>query len=431
MTTIIRSTRLHFTAAANRLHITVPVLVLAAGCALPGEADEQLSQTESAISVATAVGASCSTSKVIGLARQIADEVDCMSGANTLVRFKPTSRIKFTSSAVLPYLNASAKNDLTAAGNAATLQINSGYRTLPQQYLLYKWFRAHRCGIKAAAPPGTSNHESARAVDLANWSTRVSVMSHHHWAHDVPGDVVHFDHLSSPNITGRDVKAFQRLWNRNHPGDKIATDGDYGPATAARLRKSPAGGFKVGSNCHAARPVEDAVVSIEGPDLVAPGQRAHYTIQLQNVSGIDWPADTELVVAGGTESELYDAQTWVSKTDVGPLGAAIVANGGEGTLELDVAAPAMTEETSLYTAFSLQAGGVEIGQLDLSLTVTPNGDDGLSGDQGDDPEDMIGTEDADEDGVMPDATGGCSAGGSGASWLALALPLVLLRRRRR
>jgi len=39
----------------------------------------------------------------------------------------------------------------------------------------------------------------------------ITSMANRGWAHDVPGDPVHFDHLSSPDIRGKDVLAFQRL----------------------------------------------------------------------------------------------------------------------------------------------------------------------------------------------------------------------------
>ena len=70
-------------------------------------------------------------------------------------------------------------------------------------------------------------------------TTRRSIgpMADQDWSHSVPGDPVHFDHLGSPDIRGRDVLAFQRLWNRNNPNDQIAEDGDYGPATESRLGK--------------------------------------------------------------------------------------------------------------------------------------------------------------------------------------------------
>ena len=128
-----------------------------------------------------------------------------------------------------------------------SVQVNSAFRTVAQQYLLYQWNQLGRCGITAAATPGRSNHESGRAVDLANYSSVISVMSAHGWAHDVAGDPVHFDHLSSPDLRGKDVLAFQRLWNRNNPRDRIAEDGVYGPQTAARIARSPAAGFRVGA----------------------------------------------------------------------------------------------------------------------------------------------------------------------------------------
>src|SRR5262249_27193003 len=48
---------------------------------------------------------------------------------------------------------------------------------------------------------------------------------------------------------GIDVRAFQRLWNRNNPGDKIAEDGEWGPQTETRMKKSPASGFPIGAQC--------------------------------------------------------------------------------------------------------------------------------------------------------------------------------------
>ncbi|HZJ66879.1 MAG TPA: M15 family metallopeptidase, partial [Kofleriaceae bacterium] len=195
----------------------------------------------SAATVASFITTSCSTAVVVGLSNQIATEIGCMS-PSSLVRFAAGSGITFNSNAVLPFLAANAKSDLQKVGN---VQLNSAFRTVAQQFLIVEWFNRGRCGITAAAAPGRSNHESGRAVDVANFSARVTAMANHGWAHDVPGDPVHFDHLSSADIRGKDTLAFQRLWNRNHPSDKIAEDGDYGPQTEARLRQSPATGFAI------------------------------------------------------------------------------------------------------------------------------------------------------------------------------------------
>jgi len=56
---------------------------------------------------------------------------------------------------------------LSIAAARRTLDIASMFRTVAQQYLLYRWFAQGRCGISAAATPGRSNHESGRALESA------------------------------------------------------------------------------------------------------------------------------------------------------------------------------------------------------------------------------------------------------------------------
>jgi len=203
---------------------------------------------------------SCATSVVLALSTQIAEEVDCIMPGQ-LVPFAETTGIQFTGSAVLPYLSEAARTDLlaaAAAGSGRTMNITSGFRTVVQQYLLFRWFQLGRCGIPAAADPGRSNHESGRALDMSNYSEWITTLGAHGWSHNVPGDPVHFEHLASPDIRGADILAFQRLWNRNAPDDQIAEDGDFGPATEARVKSAPAEGFGIGAVCGSARLREPA-----------------------------------------------------------------------------------------------------------------------------------------------------------------------------
>jgi hypothetical protein len=397
--------------ARFRLHPALGALAVLGGCGLDA-GEPAVSEVASAVTVASFVTTSCSTAVVIGLSSQIADEVGCMS-PNSLVRFAAGNGITITSNAVLPYLGASAKTDLMAVGN---VQINSAFRTVAQQYLLLQWFNLGRCGITAAAAVGRSNHESGRAVDLANFSTRITAMASHGWSHDVPGDPVHFDHLGSADIRGKDTLAFQRLWNRNHPADQIGEDGAYGPQTEARLKQSPATGFATGASCVAAAAMPSAhVVAIDGPDRIAPGAKAHYRVTVANTTDADWPATTRMVVTGGA-SQLYDAASWTSRTEVGAIGAAIPA-GTQGVVELDVVAPGVATPTAVSTELALTDGAAQVGTVSLAVTVTPDGDDNLSGDSDDQ-----------TDGSP--VTGGCAAGGA-AGWLVLAPVLGLLLRRRR
>ena len=353
------------------LHTALGALALLAGCgtaADSGEASEdqvaaapeaQISPDATATVQSFVASTGCSTAVVIGLSKQIAQEIGCLN-PSSLVAFTNGSVITIESNSVLPFLAANAKTDLQAVGD---VQVNSAFRTIAAQYLLVQWFDRGMCGITAAAAVGTSNHESGRAVDLQNWSARESAMAAHHWAHDVPGDNVHFDHLTSADIRGKDVLAFQRLWNRNHPTDTIAEDGAYGPQTEARLKESPAAGFAKGAICSAVARSAAEVVSVDGPDKIAPNTRNHYRIAITNTTATDWPASTQ-IVAGDLAVH-------------GVLGAAIPA-GATGTVELDLAAPDLAATASLHAELTLTDGARTLASVPFAAKVTLDGDEGTS-----------------------------------------------------
>ena len=358
------------------------------------------------------VGGSCSTAVVIGLSKQIADEIACEHG-NALVPFgtADSPNITLTSNAVLPYLEADAKADLLRVAQDKALDVNSTFRTIAQQYLLYHWYLQGRCGISAAATVGHSNHESGRAIDLANWSDVVGAMSARGWAHDVPGDYVHFDHTGSSDIRGEDVHAFQVLWNMNNPNDTIAEDGAYGPHTEARLVSSPATGFTTGPSCattthsHAAN-----IVSVDGPDQVQQLSRATYNVVLANIGDTDWPATATIALASGATSPLYDA-SWQSSATIATLGSDIPA-GAQATLAIAVSTPAVGSDTPFALLLALSDGATAIDNFSIALTVVPNQQQPTSGDGND------------ETGYT---TGGCDAGG-GDGWLVVFAALFMVGR---
>lgn len=387
--------------------VAATIGVLASGCTDP---DDHVSQVESYATVSSYVTSTCSTATVIGLSKQIADEVGC-ANPTSLTKFTAGGNLQITSNAVLPYLAENAKTDVMAVAQTRVVQINSAFRTVAQQYLLYQWYRQGRCGITAAATPGTSNHESGRALDLANYSVLITAMANKGWAHDVPGDDVHFDHLSSPDIRGRDVLAFQRLWNRNHPTDLIAEDGDYGPSTESRIRMSPAEGFPIGPTCLGTRDAD--VVSVNGPDRVAPQQRVHYSIAIKNAGTVAWPATTKLRLKTGTSSVLFDS-SWTSQTVITALGSPIEA-GATGTVELDVTTPASDTELPVFEELVLDDGGTKFGDIQLALTVVP----GMGSDESSDGNEIGG-----------DVEGGCNAGGGAGGALMIFALFGLIRRRR-
>jgi MYXO-CTERM domain-containing protein len=216
----------------------------------PAWQDGELGEWQPGLTVSGAGG--CSTFIVDGLSQQLIAEQNCIR-PGALISFKGATGVSIGSN-VYPFLEATAHDGLVAAAQAHTLDVSSAFRTLAQQYLLYKWYQAGQCGISLAAVPGNSNHETGIAVDLSNYSSVITTMTNHGFSHTYPSsDPVHFDYTGAGVIDLRNesVLAFQKLWNLNNPGDKIAEDGDYGPQTGARVAKSPADGFAKGSTCAA------------------------------------------------------------------------------------------------------------------------------------------------------------------------------------
>jgi hypothetical protein len=184
--------------------------------------------------------------------------------------------------AAFPFLQAPAAEALTALvrarhegrdGESLSMRVTSALRTLPQQYILYHWYRNRRCGIRLASRPGHSHHEHGLAVDIGNYGQ---------WRRSFEGggfdwagrrDPWHFKYVSElerpetvdieEHLTAflsgeprgpvdmRELStlAFQRLWNRNHPDDPLEEDGVYDRETARRIAKAPARGFSIGAQC--------------------------------------------------------------------------------------------------------------------------------------------------------------------------------------
>ncbi len=185
----------------------------------------------------------CSTTIVKGLTTQLVEELNCIS-PNLMVNFAGPHTNLY--SAVEPYLHPTAANALKAATADANdfITLSSAYRSVAQQYLLYKWWRAKECGIQLAAAPGASNHQSGRAIDTPNYSFWRPHLQNRGWRWLGSSDVVHFDYLQAPDTSSRSVLAFQRLWNKNN-SNKLAEDGMWGPATEAAMAQSPTTGFAV------------------------------------------------------------------------------------------------------------------------------------------------------------------------------------------
>src|SRR5262249_3418269 len=133
-------------------------------------------------------------------------------------------------SSVHKHLEKAAKHHLLDALGAhagTNMHVDSMLRTIAQQYMLYRWYEAGRCGIPLAAHPGESNHETGLALDVTEYSTWKSTLEAHGFRWLGSSDPEHFDYVGSNAVDhrGLDVEAFQKLWNRNHDNDQITVDG--------------------------------------------------------------------------------------------------------------------------------------------------------------------------------------------------------------
>lgn len=229
---------------------------------------DQVDEAATSTTVGGAVTSSCSTTSIKGLSQQIINEARCMN-PDAYVAVPKLANVTF-GTAVFPYLEKPAKDALVAALKAnpsRSLTVNSALRTVGQQYLLYRWYQLGRCGIGLAAKPGSSNHETGLALDVSQYSAWKSSLQNRGFKWLGSGDPVHFDYAGAGAVShkGLDVKAFQRLWNRNHPEDKISVDGSWGPQTEARMKKSPAKGFPIGATCGTAIVAPDSDTATAEP----------------------------------------------------------------------------------------------------------------------------------------------------------------------
>ncbi len=137
------------------------------------EPSEHLGQTSAALggTVQDQVNSSCTTLSVLGLSKQIVDEVNCLI-PNALAPV-PDEPNLVKSSTTFAFLQPAAKDALVkvlALNPGMTLNVNSMLRNVVQQYLLYAWYQAGKCGIPLAATPGTSNHEQGPAFDTSDYN---------------------------------------------------------------------------------------------------------------------------------------------------------------------------------------------------------------------------------------------------------------------
>lgn len=183
-----------------------------------------------------------STSIVNGLSQQLIYQINLIV-PNALVSFDDLN--VELGNAAFPFVPQAGKEALrkAIAKRGETLVVNSAYRTLAQQVLLYN----NRSNNKnPVAAPGTSNHQSGLALDIEDrdgWEPFLIPLG---WE-PLAGDPPHVDYqgAGARDLRKTTILAFQKLWNKNHPDNKLDEDGEFGPNTEAALNRSPSVGFDI------------------------------------------------------------------------------------------------------------------------------------------------------------------------------------------
>lgn len=189
----------------------------------------------------------CSTAGVRGLSLQIIDEMNLIIPGGVLVGIDDLN-VRGDKATVNFFLQPRAKQALakSIARRGVALAINSCFRTVVQQHILFSW-QGSNC-VSIAATPGRSNHEDGYAIDTPDFASWRQALEQENWDWFGHADEVHFTYVGGGvrnDIGEIGLKAFQTLWNQHNPTDLIDVDGRYGDETAARLDRSPADGFPV------------------------------------------------------------------------------------------------------------------------------------------------------------------------------------------
>jgi MYXO-CTERM domain-containing protein len=389
-----------------RRPLTLPFALLAAAAVTFAAADAAEAQT---LQQVAAQGA-CSTAGVTKLSDQLVQVQMCIS-PGTFVAFTPHAGVTLTGTQIHPYLLATSRDALWAAAKTTPVQVNSAFRTIADQYVLYY---SGACAL--AATPGNSNHETGRAVDLENWSAANAAMAAAGCVHSYPStDPVHFD-CPGADHRADSILAFQMLWNVNNPGDVIAEDGAYGPMTEARLAKSPSTGFAKLPPCGATTPdwaaefvSQSYPLASVGALTMTVGQELDGYIELKNVGGKGWDGKTFLATTMPRDrASLFVATGWTSATRPAGVGG-VVSPGGTHKFQFRLHAPAtvgdytehfgVVEEGVAWFSDPAQ-GGPSDDQLQVKIHVVAVGGDG-------------GVDDAGGDAAADDGGAGADAGPDG------------------
>lgn len=193
----------------------------------------------------------CSTSK--NQVRNLDNQILTMVVKNNPTFIVPIKDLNIVEvSSTFLYLQPVAKESLRKAieERGQSLRINSAYRSITQQQILYNHSRNGRCGVALVARPGRSKHQSGLAIDIKDHVGWRPYLEKYGWRWFGLADPVHFDYVGNgrKDISFLPALGFQQLWNLANPEDQIEVNGLWGAEMELRFNNSPVSGFDVQIN---------------------------------------------------------------------------------------------------------------------------------------------------------------------------------------
>lgn len=157
------------------------------------------------------------------------------------------------------YIQTDAVNALeqTARDKGKAIEIIGDWRSSAQVYLRHRWITNGICDVNKNSTtgdnlgtlPGADYHSAGRVVSLKNsvadfWKKDLKAHGFH-----MPkpnDDKNYFEYLQNPQgaeVASNELKAFQSLWNKNMPFNRIKLTGKFDAATEQAFMNAPCGGW--------------------------------------------------------------------------------------------------------------------------------------------------------------------------------------------
>ena len=371
--------------------------------------DLEYGEVESELKVGSYTTSGCSTSVVLGLSKQIADEVGCMSPGASRVRADREPHVLEQRGAAVP---VGEGEDRSAEGRRDPLRSGQQRASAPS--------RSSTCSIAGTSPAAAASARRRRRVARttragARSTSRTTRRSSRRWR--IAAGRTRCPAIRCTSITSARPITAARTCSRSSGCGTATTRTTRSPRMARtarrprrRLRKAPGDRLPARRDVRQAAPARCRRRDDRRPRQDRAGHARPHADHAHQRERPRLAVDTRSSSSpAAAEPAATIRRRWSLADRDRRRSAPRSARARMHVIELDIATPMVTEETALFTQVAITDGATTLGTINLALTVTPNGDEDTSGDA---------TTSTTRAASRP---AGCSTGGR-AGWLALLSP---------